>query len=195
MVRVLSFVAAAVLAVGSFVNAAEVEIGSKAPTFAGIPGADGKSYGLDSFKEAKVVVVVFTCNSCPVALDYEDRIIEFTKQYKDKGVAVIAVNQKSSEDIEAVKKRAEEKGFNFPYCYDKSQDAARAFGARVTPHFFVLDKDRTIQYMGAFDDSAKEPKTHYVNDAVDALLAGKKPEKSETDAIGCGIGIKKVTKK
>jgi peroxiredoxin len=195
MVRMLSLVAAVVLTAGSFISAAEVEIGSKAPTFSGIPGADGKEYGIDSFKEAKVLVVVFTCNSCPVAVDYEDRIIEFAKKYKDKGVSIIAVNQKSSEDIEAVKKRAEEKGFNFPYCYDKSQDAARAFGARVTPHFFVLDKDRTIQYMGAFDDSAKEPKTGYVADAVDALLAGKKVEKTETDAIGCGIGIKKVAKK
>jgi peroxiredoxin len=195
MVRALSLAVAVALTAGCFANAADLAIGDKAPTFKDIPAADGKTYGLESFKDAKVVVVVFTCNSCPVAIDYEDRIVEFTKKYKDKGVAVIAVNQKLSEDIEAVKKRAEEKGFNFPYCFDQSQDAARAYGARVTPHFYILDKDRTVQYMGAFDDSAKSPKENYVENAVEALLAGKKPEKAETDAIGCGIGVKKVAKK
>jgi peroxiredoxin len=195
MVRVLSLAAAIVLTAGSFANAADLAIGDKAPTFKGIPGADGKEYSTDSFKDAKVVVICFTCNSCPVAVAYEDRMIEFAKKYKDKGVAFIAINQKGAEDIEAVKKRAEEKGFPFAYCYDKSQDAARAYGARVTPHFFVLDKDRTVQYMGAFDDNGDAPKTPYLANAVDSLLEGKKPEKAVTKEFGCGIGLKKAAAK
>lgn len=195
MVRVLSFAAAVVLTLGSLAGAAEVAIGEKAPTFKGIPGADGKTYGLDNFKDAKVVVIVFTCNTCPVAVAYEDRMIEFAKKYKDKGVEVIAINQKGSEDLDAVKKRAEEKGFPFAYCYEKSQDTARAYGATRTPEFFVLDKDRTIQYHGSFDDNQGSPKTPYIDNAVDALLAGKKPEKAKTEAFGCGIGLKKVATK
>mgnify|MGYP001466631698 CR=1 FL=1 len=192
MVRALSLAAAVVFALGAVANAADLQIGDKAPTFKDIPAADGKTYSLDSFKDAKVVVVVFTCNTCPVAVAYEDRIIEFAKKYKDKGVAVIAINQKTSENLDAVAKRAEEKGFPFPYCYEASQDTARAYGARVTPHFFVLDEDRTVQYKGAFDDSGDAPKTPYLANAVDALLAGKKPEKAVTKEFGCGIGLKKV---
>lgn len=195
MVRVLSLATAVVLMIGSFASAADLAIGDKAPTFKGIPGADGKTYGLENFKDAKVVVVVFTCNGCPVAVAYEDRMIEFAKKYKDKGVEIIAINQNTREDVDAVKKRAEEKGFPFAYCYEKSQDTARAYGATSTPEFFVLDKDRTVQYHGSFDDSQGSPKTPYLENAVDAVLAGKKPEKAETKAFGCGIGIKKVTAK
>lgn len=195
MVRVLSLAAAVVLSIGTFASAADLAIGDKAPTFKGIPGADGKTYALDDFKDAKAVVVVFTCNTCPVAVAYEDRMIEFAKKYKEKGVVMIAINQSGREDIDAVKKRAEEKGFPFAYCYESSQDTARAYGAKVTPEFFVLDKDRTVAYHGSLDDSQNAPKTALLDNAVDAVLAGKKPEKTENKAFGCGIGLKKAAAK
>jgi peroxiredoxin len=170
--------------------AAELEIGAKAPDFKGLAGTDGKEYGLSTMKDAKVVVVCFTCNVCPVAVAYEDRFVEFQKKYAGKGVKFIAINANKANDaetIEAMKTRAEEKGFNFPYVFDKSGQSASDYGARVTPHLFVLDGERNVQYVGAFDDNQNNPKKQYLNDAVDSLLAGKKVEVTNTKAVGCGI--------
>jgi peroxiredoxin len=177
----------AVLALVSTGLAADkLEIGDKAPNFTATT-IEGKKISLKDFKDAKVVVVNFTCNSCPVAIAYEDRFIEFAKQYKDKGVALVSINVNTTEDLEAMKQRAEQKGFNFPYAYDASGDSCRAYGAQVTPHLFVLDKDRTLAYKGAFDDSMRAPTKMYVKNAVDALLAGKPVKVTSTDAFGCGI--------
>lgn len=177
----------AVLAlVSTGVAAEKLAIGDKAPNFQATT-TNGKQISLGDFKDAKVVVVNFTCNVCPVAVAYEDRFIDFVKQYKDKGVAFVAINVNTSEDLDAMKQRAEEKGFNFPYAYDASGDSCRAYGAQVTPHLFVLDKDRTLAYMGAFDDKIKGPTKSYVKDAVDALLAGKPVKVTTTKAVGCGI--------
>ncbi|MEQ8787713.1 MAG: thioredoxin family protein [Pirellulaceae bacterium] len=180
-----SFVAVLAL-VSTAVAADKLAIGDKAPDFSATTTA-GKEIALGDYKDAKVVVVNFTCNICPVAVAYEDRFIEFAKEYQDKGVAFVAINVNTTEDLEAMKQRAEEKGFNFPYAYDASGDSCRAYGAQVTPHLFVLDKDRTLAYVGAFDDSMKKPTKTYVKDAVDALLSGKKVDVTTTKAVGCGI--------
>jgi len=182
-----AFLALSILALCAPVYAAEVEIGAKAPDLKGLIGADGKEYNLADMKD-KVIVVCFTCNSCPVAVAYEDRFVEFQKKYAAKGVKFIAVNaNKKTEDIAAVKTRVEEKGINYPYVFDKSGESATAYGARVTPHIFVLDQDRKVAYVGSFDDKQTGPTKNYVNDAVDALLAGKKVEFTNSRAFGCGI--------
>ncbi|MDX1944367.1 MAG: thioredoxin family protein [Pirellulaceae bacterium] len=174
--------------------AAGVEVGGKAPTFKGLPGVDGKEVSLDGLKDAKVVVVCFTCNVCPMSVAYEDRFVEFQKKYADKGVKFVAINANNgnpNETIANMKTRAEEKGFNFPYVYDASGASALEYGAKVTPHLFVLDGQRNVAYIGSFDDNRNNPTKHYVADAVDALLAGKKIETTSTKAFGCGVNIKK----
>ena len=181
------FLALAIVALSAPAYAAEAEVGAKAPDLKGLIGTDGKEYNLADMKD-KIVVVCFTCNACPVAVGYEDRFIEFQKKYGSKGVKFIALNaNKKTEDIAVMKARAEEKGFNFPYVYDKTGESATAYGARVTPHIFVLDQDRKVAYVGSFDDSQNNPKKQYVSDAVDALLAGKKVEFTNSKAFGCGI--------
>jgi peroxiredoxin len=185
----LAVAALAALVAGSAV-AAEIEIGEKGPAFQA-KGVDGKEYSLASTKGAKATVLCFTCNQCPVAVAYEDRFIEFQKKYGDKGVKFIAINVNTSEDLAAMKERAEEKGFNFPYAYDESGDAARAYGARVTPHLFLLDDKGVVVYRGSFDDKQNNPKTPHLENAVNAVLAGETPGVASTNAFGCGIKPKK----
>jgi peroxiredoxin len=183
-----TFLALSLVALCAPAYSAELEIGAKAPEFKALPGVDGKEYSLGEMKDAKVVVVCFTCNNCPVAVAYEDRFVEFSKKYGNKGVKFVAINaNRRTEDLAAMKTRAEEKGFNFPYTFDKSGKLATEYGARVTPHIFVLDQNRSVAYVGAFDDDQKNPSKQYVADAVDALLAGKKVETTKTKAVGCGI--------
>lgn len=171
-------------------QAEEVEIGAAGPDFK-VTGTDGKEYTLESFKDSDVVVVCFTCNFCPVAVAYEDRFIEFNKQYEGKKVAFIAINcNNQSEGLSEMQKRAEEKGFNFVYAFDESGKSAKEYGARVTPHIFVLDKERKVAYRGSFDDKQADPTVAYVPNAVDALLAGKQVEVTSTKAFGCGIKVK-----
>lgn len=168
-----------------------LDVGDQTPSWNDLIGADDKPHSLDDLKKAKAVVVVFTCNHCPIAVIYEDRIIEFTKMYKEKGVALVAinVNKLPADRLDKMKVRAEEKGFSFPYLYDPTQQIGRDYGATVTPHCFVLDAKRTIAYMGAFDDNmlARKVKKQHVRDAVDALLAGRRPEMTEVQQIGCNI--------
>jgi peroxiredoxin len=189
MVRcmLLSMVVVALNVVVSGLSLAdEVEIGAKGPEFKAV-GIDGKQYSVDSFKGSKAIVIAFTCNNCPVAVAYEDRFIDFHKKYADKGVTFIAINVNASEDLAAMRQRAEEKGLNYIYAYDESGDSARAYGARVTPHLFVLDAAGAVAYRGSFDDKQAAPTTAHVENAVNALLAGEKPELQSTKAFGCGI--------
>ncbi len=169
----------------------KVDIGQQAPSFENLQGVDGKQHSLADYKDAKIVVLIFTGNECPVAQAYERRLIEFQKEYGKKGVAVIAINCNLEEydNIDAMKKHADERGFNFAYLNDETQASGKAFGATVTPHMFVLDQDRKIAYMGAFDDNMllNEVKHNYLPDAVDALLAGEEVEVTETRQKGCGI--------
>jgi peroxiredoxin len=171
--------------------AKELTPGDAAPTFQDIVGIDDKKHGLADYEDAKAVVVVFTCNHCPVAQAYEGRLVALQDQYKEQGVQLLAINVNNlpADRLEAMKKRAEEKGFNFPYLYDSSQKTGHAYGATVTPHVFLLDKDRKVAYQGAIDDNMDPDKVtaHYLADAIDALLVGKKPTKATTKAFGCGI--------
>jgi len=172
----------------------QLEIGKPAPTFK-LPGVDGKTVALaDLLKKNKAAVVVFTCNHCPVAKDYQDRLIEIQKDYKDKGVAVVAINSNDAEaypedSFENMKKRAKEKEYNFPYLHDESQRIARAYMATCTPHVFLLNPKGTLVYRGAVDDDQdvkKVTKAHLRN-ALDSVLADKPVETTTTKQFGCTI--------
>ena len=170
-----------------------VSVGQKAPAFSGIPAAakSGEtSLSLSDIKE-DVVVLVFLANHCPVVQAYDDRIIDFTNDYKGKSVKVVgvAVSDQEIDRLPAIKNYIKDKGINYVYGYDESQAIGRAYGATNTPQFFVLDKDRVIKYTGAMDDNQNDSKVkkNYLRDAVDAVLKGDSPEISETRAVGCGV--------
>jgi glutathione peroxidase-family protein len=175
-----------------------LSVGEKAPAMIGIPAStpDGQdaSLTLSDIKD-DVVVIVFLANHCPVVTAYEDRISDFTNEYKGKSVKVVGVacsggGNRQSDNLSAIKARAvKDKKFNYVYGFDETQAIGKAYGATNTPSFFVLDKDRKIRYMGTLDDNQNETKVtkHYVKDAVDALLAGKEVKVSETRPFGCGI--------
>lgn len=174
---------------------AKLKIGDAAPDWSGIDGVDDKDHGLSDYKKAEAIVVVFTCNHCPVAVAYEDRLIALQKDYKKKGVQVVAVNVNNipADRLDKMKVRAEEKKFNFPYIYDSTQKMGYDYGATCTPHVFLLDKARKIAYMGAIDDNMKvdQVKTHHLRDALDAVLAGKEPAAPTTKQFGCSIKYEK----
>jgi peroxiredoxin len=190
--------ASAILTFSSFAYAGKfnkvLNVGDKAPEWKGLTGIDDKTHSLAELKDAKAVVVIFTCNKCPIAMDYEERIVQFTADYKDKKVAVVAINVNSSESesLAKIKERAKEKDFNFIYLKDPSQEIGRKYGATVTPHVFVLDQNRRIAYMGNFDDNLEPAKIEHrsTREAVDAVLSGKTPEITETKQFGCGIDYK-----
>jgi peroxiredoxin len=167
-----------------------LNIGDPAPAWSDLPGTDGKRYALADFKDKKLLVVVFTCNSCPVAVDYEDRIIAFARRHAENvGVVAINVSRAEEDSLEAMQQRAELKKFPYPYLADASQSIGRAYGAGSTPEFFVLSPDRKVVYMGAMDDSsnAAQAKVNHLEAAVAAALSGKQPETKETYAHGCRI--------
>jgi len=172
-----------------------LDIKDPAPKWAALPATDGKRYAFEDFNEKDVLVVVFTCNSCPYAVDYEDRLIAFAKKVQGSKVGLVAINvNKVEEDLlPAMKERATKKGFNFPYLFDETQEIAKKYGAGYTPECFVLNKQRQVVYMGAMDDSpdASKVKNRFVELAVEAALAGKLPAKQETVAIGCRIRIER----
>ncbi len=179
-------------------------IGAKAPDFS-LRGVDGKTYTLNSFKNSPILMIVFTCNHCPTAQAYEDRIIQITKDYKDKGVAVAAIMPNDpkairldelgytdmSDTFAEMKLRAANKHFNFPYLYDgATQSVAHAYGPIATPHVFIFDKDRKLCYSGRIDDVEKPGKTPHTQDtrnALNSLLAGKMPDVATTKVFGCSI--------
>ena len=172
-------------------------IGDKAADFK-LKNVDGNQVSLADFKESKDFIVIFTCNSCPVSVANEDRIIALDKKYKELGYPVIAINPNnpetsSGDSYDLMKKRAEEKQFTFPYLFDDGQKVYPKYGASKTPHVYVLqkeNKDLIVKYIGSIDDSARNEdavKTKYVENAVDALLAGHQVEVASTRAIGCSI--------
>jgi len=168
-----------------------LSIGSEAPAWADLPGVDGKKHGLADLKDARAVVVVFTCNHCPVAKMYEERLLAFAKRYREQKVEVVAinVNRIPADSLEKMKERSAAKEYPFAYLYDESQESARSYGATVTPHFFLLDGKRKVAYMGAFDDKfdAEKVEKPYLENAVEALLAGEEPKVKESLQRGCGI--------
>jgi peroxiredoxin len=175
-------------------------VGDAATDFS-LKNIDGKKVALADYKQAKGFIVVFTCNHCPYAVAYEDRIIALDKKYKPLGYPVIAINPNDpvaqpKDSYEAMQVRAKEKGFTFPYLLDDGQTIYPQYGAEKTPHVFVLKKTgnkQVVSYIGAIDNNyrnAAEATEHYVADAVDALLAGKAPAVTKTVAIGCSIKVK-----
>jgi peroxiredoxin len=168
----------------------QLDVGQRAPAWKKLPGADGKRHSLADVDKAKLVVVVFTCNTCDVATGYEDRIIAFAKKHEGQ-VAVVAINvsTKPADDLPHMKVRAKEKKFPYPYLFDESQAIGRAYGANYTPEFFLLDGERRVVYMGSMDDStyAKRVKENYLEAAVEAVLKGETPAVAETAPRGCRI--------
>ena len=180
-----------------------LEIGATAPDFS-LPGIDGKTYTLADFK-SNILVIIFTCNHCPTAQTYEDRIIQLVDEYSKKGVDFVAVSPNDpqsvrldelgytdlGDDLEDMKIRAEYKGFNFHYLYDgETQETSRKYGPVATPHVFIFDNNRKLQYVGRVDDSEEgiTPQTkHDTRDALEAMLAGKIPETQKTKTFGCSI--------
>jgi len=183
---------------------ATLEIGRQAPDF-NLPGVDGRNYRLADFTNAKILVIVFTCNHCPTAQAYEDRIKKLTSDYKNKGVAVVAILPNDplavrldelgysdmGDTFEEMKIRTRDKGYNFPYLYDgKTQAVTLAYGAVATPHLVIFDNQRKLRDVGRFDDSEKKPKQVKSNDAinaVEAILAGRKVPVEKTIAFGCSV--------
>ncbi len=168
-----------------------LSVGDQAPAWSGLEGVDKETHDSGQVASAKCVVIAFTCNSCPYAVDVEDRLIALSKKLTKVGGALVAINVNTIDEdsIEAMRQRADEKGFDFDYLYDPSQKIAKAFGAKTTPEFFVLGQDRKIVYMGALDDSpdGKAVNHRYVDAAIDAVLGGKTVEVNETVPIGCRI--------
>lgn len=172
-------------------------IGDKASDFK-LKNVDGRQVSLSDYKQAKGFIVIFTCNTCPVSVANEDRIIALDKKYKPLGFPVVAINPNNPESspgdsFELMKKRAKEKDFTFPYLYDDKLSVYPEYGASKTPHVYVLNKeneDLIVKYIGSIDDSARNPdavKTKYVENAVDALIQGQQIEVASTRAIGCSI--------
>ncbi len=176
-------------------------IGDEAPSWENLPGTDEKEHSSKDLEKFKAVVVAFTCNSCPYAVDYEERINQLAKKYSSAGsqVAVIAINVNKVEKdlLPAMKIRAEERSFVFPYLLDETQKVAKEFGAGRTPEFFVLDQSRKIRYMGAFDDNtnADSVTKRYVQDAITAVLGDKPVSIRETPPVGCAIRYDKERRK
>jgi len=169
-------------------------LGASAPDF-DLPGVDGKNYSLGSFADAKVLIVVFSCNHCPFVIGSEDRMNRLYADYAPKGVVMIAVNSNEAvnhptDSFEHMVQRAKDKGFRFPYVRDEDQSVALACGALRTPHFYVFDAGRKLCYTGRMDDnpqSSKAATTHELRDALDAVLAGRDVPVPLTNPIGCNV--------
>ena len=175
-----------------------LSVGDAAPTWENLDGTDGKKHSSADLKGKDAVVVVFTCNSCPVAEGYESRLIAFGKKHvgPDAKVGMVAVNVNTgkADHLPAMKERAEKKKFSFPYLYDPTQEIARKFGANYTPEFFVIDRDWKVAYLGAMDDKGppQPASVHHLELAVGAVLAGKSAPIGETSAsAGCRIKFNK----
>ena len=173
------------------------KVGDLATDFS-LPNVDGEMVSLSDYDDAKGFIVIFTCNTCPYSIAYEDRINALHRHFATVGYPVIAINPndpaaQNGEELSDMKQRAQDKGFTFPYLQDKGQKVYPEFGATRTPHVFILEKQEkgnVVHYIGAIDDSSRnrdKVEHYYVEDAVDALLAGQLPKVSTTKAIGCSI--------
>ncbi|RLZ06545.1 thioredoxin family protein [Faecalibacter macacae] len=191
---------ACLILIGLVVNA-QYKVGDVATDFS-LNNIDSKYVSLKDYKNAKGYIVIFTCNHCPYAKAYEERIIALDKKYKDLGYPVIAINPNDpdvqpQDGFTEMQVRAKEKGFTFPYLLDEGQKIYPQYGATKTPHVFLLQKEKDkniVKYIGAIDNNyedANDVSERYVEDAVDALLANKPIKVTSTVAIGCTIKVKK----
>lgn len=173
---------------------ANLKPGDKAVPFE-LPGVDDTRHAIEEYADKDVVAVVFTCNHCPYARAWEGRLIELQADYAARGVQLVAISANDAKKYPAdsfpgMKQRSEEKGFNFPYLYDESQEVARAYGAERTPEIFLFDKSGTLRYHGAVDDNYDDPaavRSHYLIDALEAVLEGRELATTETAPVGCTI--------
>ncbi len=198
----LTIAAVLLITAGLFINANLTKedgyaIGDNAQDFK-LENVDGKMVSLADFSNAKGFIVIFTCNTCPFAKKYEQRIMELDKVYASKGFPVIAINPNDvgrmpGDSMKEMIKRSKDKGYTFPYLRDDTQEIARAYGATKTPHTYLLNKadgKYKVEFIGAIDDNPNDPDNvdqRYVEDAIDALLNGKSPVVKEKRAIGCTI--------
>ena len=204
LIKTLSILAIVVVVSAFSVNSKAstgYEVGDVATDFK-LENIDGKKVSLADYTEAKGFIVIFTCNTCPYAVQYEDRIIALDKKYASKGYPVIAIqpndpNVQPGDSMEAMKARAASKGFTFPYLMDEDQKIYPQYGANKTPHVYILEKTNKgniVKYIGAIDDNYKDAsavKIKYVENAVDALLVGEDVPETTTRAIGCSNKVKK----
>mgnify|MGYP003562431891 FL=1 len=176
-------------------------IGDEATDFS-LKGTDDKMYSLSQFADTKGFIVIFTCNHCPYAKAYEERIVALDAKYKSLGYPVIAINPNDpaaqpEDSFDLMKTRAKEKGFTFPYLMDEGQKIYPQYGATKTPHVYILQKENgknIVKYIGAIDnnhENANDVTEKYVEAAVDALLKNEPVKQTETVAIGCTIKVKK----
>src|SRR3954469_9457122 len=171
-----------------------LELGTPCPDFR-LPSVEGTLVGRDDFRDVPVLGVFFTCNHCPYAQAIEGRLLELDRDYRDKGFRFVAISPNDAasypdDSFDNMKKRARERGYGFAYLYDETQAVARAFDAVCTPDLYVFDRERRLAYHGRLDDSPRDPgkvKRLELREAVDALLAGKKPSPAQNPSIGCSI--------
>jgi len=177
-----------------------LKINAPAPEL-NLPGVDGKTYHLDDFSDAKLLVIVFTCNHCPTAQAYEKRIVQLHADYRDKGVAMVAISPNDplavrldehgytdlGDSLGDMVRHAKRRGFKFPYLYDgETQRVATAFGVLATPHVYIFDQKRRLRYNGRIDEAElKTPKSHDARNAIDDLLAGRPVRVQKTRVFGC----------
>jgi len=174
-------------------NSAMLNIGDVMPAFS-LPATDGLTVDSLSVKDP-VLVVIFTCNHCPYAQAYEDRLIALAKHFDEEGVQFVLINSNDAvnypeDSFECMKTLHSERGYPFPYCFDESQEVAKAFGALCTPHCFVFNQERELTYKGRIDDNWEDAEAvteHSLRNAIAALIKGEEPTVKEADAIGCSI--------
>jgi peroxiredoxin len=172
---------------------ATLEPGAKVPDFE-LADTHANSHRLSEVAGRDATVVVWTCNHCPYALAWHDRIVAVAEEFGDRGVSFLAVNSNDAErypadSLEAMRERVERESWPFPYLHDPSQEIARAFGAQVTPHVFVLDGDLQLRYSGAPDADHSDPAQNaaWLREALDHLLAGEEPPRASTEPVGCSV--------
>jgi len=173
---------------------ANLKPGDQAVHFS-LPGVDGSQHALADYADKEAVAVIFSCNHCPYVRAWEGRMVQIQSDYADKGVQLLAISSNDArkypdDSFPRMKERAKEKGFNFPYLYDETQEIAQAYGAERTPEVFLFDKSGVLHYHGAIDDNYDNPKavqSHYLRRALDAVLAGQTPPTAQTPPVGCTI--------
>ena len=164
-----------------------------------LKNVDGKIVSFADFKDEKGLIVIFTCNTCPYAVAYEQRIMDLDKKYSSQGYPVIAinpndVNRQPGDSFEAMQQRSKDKGYTFPYLHDETQEVAKMFGATRTPHVYLLKKGNAgvfrVAFIGSIDDNyddATQVENHFLENAIKAVEAGNAPEPAKVKAIGCTI--------
>jgi peroxiredoxin len=171
-----------------------LKIGDRAILFT-LPGVDGKTHSLEDYLGGRAVAVIFSCNHCPYVRAWEDRMVAIQRDYTERGVQLLAIN--ANDDVKypedsfgKMKERAVEKGFNFPYLRDETQEVALAYGAQRTPEVFLFDRLGVLRYHGAIDDNYEDPaavRRHYLREALDAVLEDRELPVSDTPPVGCTV--------